>query len=335
MIQASLPDEAPSTRRRTPSAAATPRERRRFSGAMLASAVFHVALLALLIGLWRSPSEEAAPAIPVELIEGQGASGAAGGGNDVTAGSAQASSSDAANPAPSTEAQAQQADTGTAREAVTAPAESAEAVTLAPPSTEPAALPDEVPPVTAEAAELVPPRKPAPPRSLESASHPQSQPAQSRPQPVAQAQTEPAPTATSSAAQANATPLAAGVGGRGRGDEGAGRAAFGDGSLEGPGDDYLSQLQRWIGRFRKYPDEAIAKKQEGTVKFGFKLARDGTILDAWIEQSSGFPLLDDATLKMIHAASPVPKVPDKYQGETLTLAMPSRFSIGVFDRLFR
>lgn len=126
----------------------------------------------------------------------------------------------------------------------------------------------------------------------------------------------------------------AGSGGRGRGEEGAGRAAFGNGSLEGPGDDYLDQVQRWVAQFRTYPDEAITKKQEGTVSIGFKFARDGTVLEAWVAQGSGYALLDDAALKMIRAASPIPKVPEKYKGETLTLVMPERFRIGVFDRLF-
>jgi hypothetical protein len=37
---------------------------------------------------------------------------------------------------------------------------------------------------------------------------------------------------------------------------------------------------------------------------------------------------------MIHAASPIPRVPDRYQGDTLTLVMPENFKIGLFDRLF-
>jgi protein TonB len=96
----------------------------------------------------------------------------------------------------------------------------------------------------------------------------------------------------------------------------------------------LNRLRRWVTRFRTYPDEAIAKKEEGTVAVGFKFARDGTVLDAWIEHGSGYPLLDDAALKMVRAASPIPKVPEQYKGEVLTLVMPERFRIGVFDRLF-
>lgn len=59
------------------------------------------------------------------------------------------------------------------------------------------------------------------------------------------------------------------------------------------------------------------------------------MLNAWIDQSSGNPLLDEATLAMIHNASPIPKVPDKYKGDTLRLFMPVNYSIGLFDRLFK
>ena len=64
------------------------------------------------------------------------------------------------------------------------------------------------------------------------------------------------------------------------------------------------------------------------------LLTKGFWLDAWIEKSSGFPLLDAAALKMIHDASPIPKVPERYKGETLTLVMPENYHIGFFDRIF-
>ena len=38
---------------------------------------------------------------------------------------------------------------------------------------------------------------------------------------------------------------------------------------------------------------------------------------------------------MMHRASPVPPVPDRYKGSELKLAMPVDYSIGFFERLFR
>ena len=101
-----------------------------------------------------------------------------------------------------------------------------------------------------------------------------------------------------------------------------------------PGDDYLDAVRRWVTRYKKYPEGAVKQKEESVVQLGFKFTRDGTVTDAWVEKSSGFPALDQAALAMIRAASPIPKVPDRYQGDTLTLVMPENFKIGLFDRLF-
>lgn len=195
----------------------------------------------------------------------------------------------------------------------------------------------EPPPTAAQALEPVPPHKPVPPHP-----HPPQAVAQAQPIPHPASPAVPAtPASPSQSAAASASGTQAsnaasqdGAGGRGRADAGAGRADAGNGSLEGPGDDYLDKVQRWVARFRKYPDDAIKQRQEGVASVGFKFARDGTVLDAWIEKSSGYPLLDNAAVAMIRAASPIPKVPDKYHGDTLTLAMPERFRIGVFDRIF-
>ena len=109
----------------------------------------------------------------------------------------------------------------------------------------------------------------------------------------------------------------------------------GAGSREGPGDEYLEELRRWLARHKHYPQEAIDKNEEGQVVVGFTLKRDGTVLQAWIEKSSGVPILDRAALAMLHDASPVPPVPARYQGAELKLAMPIDYSIGFFDKLFR
>ena len=103
----------------------------------------------------------------------------------------------------------------------------------------------------------------------------------------------------------------------------------------GPGDDYLAALQRWLARYKKYPDDAIKKKEEGKVVVGFTLNRDGTVLDSWIEHSTGVPELDQATLAMLQRASPMPPIPPRYKGAQLKLAMPIDYSIGFFDKLFQ
>ncbi len=314
MTEAILPDALPAKDERVKS-----RERRRFSRALLVSALGHAAAIALLVMLWNpAPEEIPLPPIPVTVIEQIGQSGASGGGNGTSA------------TAPAAQAQAQPAAaTPLATEKSQAPPVPVAAQAPAP---KPLPLPAP-PPVIAAKAEPVPPHKPAPPMPQEQArAAPMTARAAAAQQQAAASQPQPA--AAPSAPAAASDQEAAGSGGKGRGDEGAGRAAAGNGARDGPGDDYLELVRRWITRFRDYPKEAIKKREEGTVAIGFKFARDGTVLDAWIEKSSGFPMLDQAALKMIHDASPIPKVPEKYKGETLTLVMPENYRIGIFDRLF-
>ena len=135
---------------------------------------------------------------------------------------------------------------------------------------------------------------------------------------------------TAATGAANAGP--GGATGVGTGAAGTGRGSFGDG--RGLGDDYLDRLRRHLAKYKHYPPEAVKLKQEGTALVEFVLARDGTVLEAHIQRSSGFPLLDQATLEMIRNASPVPKVPDRFAGDRVSIAIPTGFKIGLFDKLF-
>jgi len=143
----------------------------------------------------------------------------------------------------------------------------------------------------------------------------------------------PAPNARpGTAASGTASAGPGGATGVGTGAAGAGRGAFGNG--KGPGDDYLDRLRRHLAKYKHYPAEAVKRKQEGTVQLSFVLARDGTVLEAEVERSSGFPLLDQAALDMMHNASPVPPLPASFDGDRAHIVMPAGFKIGLFDRLF-
>jgi len=310
------------------------RERKRFRMAMWLSALTHATVIALLYLLWQPIGEEQVPPAPIPITvvqEPEGQSGAAGGGAGETAASAQ---NEANEPAAETqaEASAEEAQPQQPTPPVEAqPQPAPEVPSLAQTEVTPAPAPQE----TTEPVPLHKPRPPRPkppPTPQETA---EATPTPPMPEPAAQPQATPAPTPpqTASATGSN-QPLPPGVGGRGRGDAGPGLAAAGNGSLNAPGDDYLDAVRRWVTRYKKYPEEAVKQKEEGVVQLGFRFTRDGTVTDAWIEKSSGFPLLDQAALAMIHAASPIPRVPDRYQGDTLTLVMPENFKIGLFDRLF-
>lgn len=285
--------QSPSPAPLEPDTPAEPPLRRR---SLAASALFHVAILAALFGLWPSaPPPEELPVPVMVVTEGPGAAGAAGG----AAGDGQASETTPA----------------------TAQAEPA-------PPEEPSAAPP-----TPQRAEPAPPHrkpklaKPLPaPRPSQAATvpSPEPQPAQVAAAPLP----EPAP----------GTPGAGGgpaIGiGAGQGAKGAGEGAVGDGPVGSPGDDYLERVRRWIQRFQHYPQEATQRKQEGTALLDVTLARDGTVLAVALERSSGYPLLDQAAIKAVLDASPVPPFPATYRPNEGTMVLPAQYSLGFLERLF-
>ncbi len=53
--------------------------------------------------------------------------------------------------------------------------------------------------------------------------------------------------------------------------------------------------------------------------------RDGHVLSAKIEKSSGFNLLDKEALTLMQRAQPLPRPPPEIQGEHLELVVPIQF----------
>jgi len=279
-------------------------DRRELWRASGGSLLLHVLLLALLIGLWQMtpPDEIVLPPIAVKF-EGSGAAGSPGGGG----GNA---------PMPGQEL-------GTA----------ATPKAAATPQTEPAviplqtaqATPKPTPKPAPKVVRLKPPPKPSPTTVAQA-------PAKPAVTPAAPATDQSVQTA-SVASAAGSGQGSAGADSAGNGNVGRSQGAIGNDTGSGSGDDYLDLLRRHLNRYKKYPEEAIKQKQEGTVLLGFDLAHDGTVTKAWIEQSSGNPLLDQAALTMMHDASPVPAVPERYWDKKGPIILPVDFKIGFFDKV--
>lgn len=316
------------------------RDRNRFLRAALVSGLFHATLIALLIGLWQPAAVEPPPVIPVTLAGEEGIAGAAGAGNGTHAPESHGNIAVAASPSSSSSAVSSTKTPPSATKpapAQTAP--NAAADTAPPPTPTQMASAEPTPrPQPTQTPEPVPPRKPPRaqrPLRMAQVRHPSptpAAPATAPPRPLAPPVATPSTPAATASTAANGGSQSAG--GSGRAAAGAGRSDTGNGAPEGPGDDYLELVRDWIARFQRYPDDAITKREEGVVSVGFKFARDGAVLDVWIDKSSGYPLLDKAAIKMIRDASPLPKPPPRYKGDTLTLVIPERFRIGLFDRIF-
>jgi protein TonB len=101
------------------------------------------------------------------------------------------------------------------------------------------------------------------------------------------------------------------------------------GGQRGNAKSYIRDLYKWLARHRTYPPAAKKSKQQGTVMLAFTVNRNGDVLRSSVQKSSGYPLLDEAALRMLEKATPVPAVPeDFYPSRTeLPLVMPIEFSL--------
>ncbi|ATQ44605.1 energy transducer TonB [Caulobacter mirabilis] len=88
--------------------------------------------------------------------------------------------------------------------------------------------------------------------------------------------------------------------------EGAGEGRAGVGGQNA----YQRRLQRHIRPFRLYPSEAVVRRAEGLVLVRFRVARDGSVEEAWVVGRSGDAALDQAALETLWRAEPMPVVPD-------------------------
>ncbi|MDA8098152.1 MAG: energy transducer TonB [Nitrospiraceae bacterium] len=102
---------------------------------------------------------------------------------------------------------------------------------------------------------------------------------------------------------------AAGPGKTGGGKETTGAAATGNGdSGGGYSSEQWRQLQRAIERVKSYPRLARERGIEGVVRLRFRVLPSGQVGPVAIVQSSGATILDEASVRTVRQAGPVPVV---------------------------
>ncbi len=83
-------------------------------------------------------------------------------------------------------------------------------------------------------------------------------------------------------------------------------AGFGRGGI-----DWRQLLRQRIERAKRYPALARRLGMEGTVHVEFRIARDGSVEGVKVAKSSGYPVLDEASVQAIKRAAPLPIVTGK------------------------
>ncbi|WP_338333505.1 TonB family protein [Acetobacter sp. LMG 32666] len=85
----------------------------------------------------------------------------------------------------------------------------------------------------------------------------------------------------------------------------------------------LAQLEK----FKRYPSDAMAERQEGVPSVTFSMDRKGHVLSVTLASSSGHPLLDQEAVDLPRRAQPLPAPPEGVQGDPITLTVPVEFYI--------
>jgi len=105
---------------------------------------------------------------------------------------------------------------------------------------------------------------------------------------------------------------------------------------DGPGDDprakqkeadWYSLVSVHLNRMKRYPREAKKAGQQGTPTVRFTVDRRGRVSEIAITRSSGFGLLDAATVELMERAAPLPAMPSSMRRERVTISLPIEYSL--------
>ncbi len=92
-----------------------------------------------------------------------------------------------------------------------------------------------------------------------------------------------------------------------------------------PADLWDARVVARIELMKRYPALAMRQSQEDDVGVLLTLDRGGRLLDAQLQSSRGFELLNDAALDAVRRAAPFPKAPSDISGDPIRVSVIIRF----------
>lgn len=90
---------------------------------------------------------------------------------------------------------------------------------------------------------------------------------------------------------------------------------------------YLAAVVSRIQRNKYYPRKARRRGEEGQVVVSFVIRKDGALEGIAVSVSSGHRRLDEAALKTLRRASPLPPIPDALRRDRWAISVPIAFSL--------
>ena len=92
-------------------------------------------------------------------------------------------------------------------------------------------------------------------------------------------------------------------------------------------DVYIARLSARFNRFKYYPVKSLRALEEGITVLALVLNREGKVLSVSIVNSSGFETLDQAALKIVKNAEPMPRFDRRMKMTELRVNIPITFDI--------
>ena len=88
-------------------------------------------------------------------------------------------------------------------------------------------------------------------------------------------------------------------------------------------DQYQQIISAKIKRYENYPPMAMRNKWEGTTVVQLRFSPEGKVMEISVVEKSGHKILDEAAVKMIDSASPLPPPPEGVR----TVRVPIKFRL--------
>jgi len=170
-----------------------------------------------------------------------------------------------------------------------------------------------------------PTASPSPPRSPSKSPPPPATTDTSVPTPTAPI--SPAPISPAPAFQPQATGMATPVAGPAMPPGSAPATPASPTSSASAAADWRARLLGHLKRYRHYPRQAEAARQQGVARIAITLRRSGEVTAVELIHGSGFPLLDQEACATARRASPVPPVEDGIPGDPVTVEVPIDFAL--------
>jgi TonB family protein len=91
--------------------------------------------------------------------------------------------------------------------------------------------------------------------------------------------------------------------------------------------DYMRVVSARLEINKRYPHQARVQKEEGVAKVGFRIDREGKVIESHVLSGSGYFTLDQEALAMVQRAHPFPAPPTNQSKDHYDFVIPIRFKL--------